>query len=669
MDRVDALSIPEICGLVAALLTKEDLSSCARTSKRWHSYFVPFLWRHLRSHTNSYSVIAPFQGPIRAVSSSNATSARAISLTLSQTSLSGSSNNHSAAATRITHIATGGSMSSASPPSSASPLPVVPPFNSTLAKYGQHIFSLQIQARDLPLFVDHCPHIAQLTVTIFSDLGWENLLLFANAHPALSMLDLQLKNRPQRSGEGVADLLTNKLTQLRKLVLNTPLEIPSSTLLSILAAGKQLDSLTIGTSAFIQIGNTGFDSTDDEDEDDNDDEDDAAEEQEKYLDAWDSKDAVNANSQSKSPTPDKDPSSHPRSALRHLKVTGGIRCSSIVDILQCSPGLQVLQLGGNIPLHIPSLSRAIRHSCHRLESLGLGFFSALTDSSFAHLVRAFGPTSRLKTLSVPSTYTGDETIMALADQQCQTLEELDITGGMTKISSRAIQLLLMHCSRLRRLELGKGISQQKQTALQADDMTLGPWACGRLEYLSLPIVGCVVKYNKVPSTSDDHPHHLDTEESSGKERQGSSSIMTQSTTTSGASSSVVDYSEQVYKQLGKLRHLIVLDIGGTAQTRRGQIPPSSGEGATTTTGSSSGPLLSRSDGHLTWTLDSGLHYLERLSQLSTLRVPGKLDSIGVGEVEWMKRHWPRLTQVQCSGPMHPKTRDLLRKHLPRISNL
>ncbi|KAF9970436.1 hypothetical protein BGZ73_006850, partial [Actinomortierella ambigua] len=600
MDRVDALSIPEICSLIASLLNKKDLGNCACASKRWHSFFTPFLWKHLRSHTTTYSVIAPFQQPMRfgtttvLVSSGIAPSAQFSALPASSPTpysshtktdaktAETSSSVHSDTTTRsvISAHPYRRSVTRASPPT-------VPPFSSTLAKYGHHIYSLDIQARDLPLFVEHCQHVAQLKVTIFSDSGWDHLKLFAEAHPALSKLDLQLKG-PLQFVEGVAQLLATQLPHLRSFELGNRMEISSSTLLDILVAGKNLDSLTIGTCAFIRIGETEL-SDDEEDEDD-------------FADYENGvADPSHGHGESHMPV---EGSTYHRSSLRRLTVQGGIHCGSIVEILRCSPGLQALYLDRSIPLEVQSLCRAIRFSCPMLETLSLGYFTAWTDASFARLVRAFGPTSRLRSISIPCTYAGNETILALADHHCQTLEDLDIMGGMSRISSHAIQRLLMQCSRLKFLDLGKSSSRPKPTALEAEDMQLGPWACHQLEFLILPIVGCVITHGGAAAAA------------TCSSKDGQDEPIDERTTNeiSGSNVHVIDYSEHVYKQLGALHHLKVLDIGGSGARVEQRAPAGAGR----VESSPRSPSSSTVDSHLAWTLASGLHHLHRLSQLSML---------------------------------------------------
>ncbi|KAF9165265.1 hypothetical protein DFQ26_000368 [Actinomortierella ambigua] len=644
MDRVDALSIPEICALIASWLDKKELGN----------------------------LVAPFQQPMRfgpagttaatsmvAVPSAETSAPRAVVPNLPfsqaqtvapatglQSSLLASANPAIQPESVVSAHRSYRTMALTLPPA------LVPAFSSTLAKYGHHVFSLQIQARDLPLFVEHCPHVAQLKVKIFSDSGWDHLQLFAGAHPALSKLDLELKSRPHRSGEGVAQLLATQLTHLRTLVLSTPNEILPSTLMSILAAGKSLDSLTVGTGAFIRIGSARIDSTDEDDEDDDDEED---EDEDLEGDGNDATGLVHDESHMPG-----DGSTRPRSILRRLTVKSGIQLSSILEILRCSPGLQALHLGGNIPLRVPRLCRAIQFSCRLLETLDLSFFSALTDADFAQLVRAFGPSPRLRNFSVPCTYAGDETLLALADYQYQTLEDLNMMGGMTRISSHVVQQLLMQCTRLRRLELGKSSSQHKQTVLAAEDMMLGPWACHQLEYLCLPIGSCVVHHGSSALLSKDISRDEDGVDEH-TEGLGSTDLV------SGSNLHAIDYTEHVYKQLGALHHLTVLDIGGATQIRREQLPSSPLPAGVAV--SPSPPSPSTLDGNLPWTLDSGLHSLHRLSQLSVLRVSGKLENVGEAEMRWMHQYWPKLKSVQSSGPIHPKTCTLLRKYLPRPMNV
>ncbi|KAF9974943.1 hypothetical protein BGZ73_001566 [Actinomortierella ambigua] len=182
----------------------------------------------------------------------------------------------------------------------------------------------------------------------------------------------------------------------------------------------------------------------------------------------------------------------------------------------------------------------------------------------------------------------------LAPDRSLTLRTLCLDACNVRVPSRLIQSILASCPALETLQVGAAASTvDRTTALSAVDIANhGPWVCHGLKVLSIPIDGL--------QPCNDAKHARD-------------------------HALCCDLERTVYRQLGQMRCLQTLCVGGDAKFAwfREANPVR---------------LL---QGTLSFTLAKGLDEMWPLLRLERLDLRDTAHAVGLAEVQWMAEHWPQ----------------------------
>ncbi|KAG0312462.1 hypothetical protein BGZ99_009488 [Dissophora globulifera] len=202
----------------------------------------------------------------------------------------------------------------------------------------------------------------------------------------------------------------------------------------------------------------------------------------------------------------------------------------------------------------------------------------------------------LRKLEISGCAVGSGTIYRLLQRHAVTLESVNLSWSFG-LSSSDLQSILTSCPNLRRFE---GSSDR----LQCADMIKQPWTCLQLQdlvvFLDSPLLA------KIPSghTQTGRPSgevFVDTSEKAIAERE--------------------ELYRAIYDQLAPLKQLRRIRLGGftrDVKVRTG-IP---------------------------WSLEAGLDRLRELSKVESFYITESVHEIGIAEVEWFRKYWPRLREIR-----------------------
>ncbi|KAG0009857.1 hypothetical protein BGZ80_001988 [Entomortierella chlamydospora] len=200
-----------------------------------------------------------------------------------------------------------------------------------------------------------------------------------------------------------------------------------------------------------------------------------------------------------------------------------------------------------------------------------------------------------------------------------TLETL-VLDECDGITSEDIQLVLTSCSNLKtfRAMTSNGMTFSSTVYLDASDMVDSPWACQNLENLKLVITGIA---------RPDLQENQYGEQFVGPLHDG---------TITG-----YDLQKTVYEQLGKLTKLQELWLGHDKQDLDDEenYHPTEVEGQW--------QFIDPDEQFecLEFSLKSGLDLLHGLNDLKVLNIDRMKTKIGLSEVQWMVKQWPKLERI------------------------
>ncbi|KAF9972136.1 hypothetical protein BGZ73_004787 [Actinomortierella ambigua] len=268
----------------------------------------------------------------------------------------------------------------------------------------------------------------------------------------------------------------------------------------------------------------------------------------------------------------------------------------IYTLLQLCPNLERIVVPDNPVETLPIFERILQDHLGCLTAIDLtylGFSEPLEDTRIARILRATKP-NQLQKVRTWGQY-NEETFRSLAEHQAQSIQVIDMGGYRGHISSRGVQQVLANCPRLKIFKTG-GHSPQMGYLL-AEDIVQSEWVCKGLEVLEVPIGGVCRFAPGEPCPR--HPNEKDPERVCRAVQRA------------------------VYRQLGQLEHLQNLDVHmyNYSELKEAQLET------------------------LEWSLASGIEETKGLRKLKSLKFFGTNHRIGIPELQWMKEHWPCLTDL------------------------
>ncbi|KAG0268306.1 hypothetical protein DFQ27_007042 [Actinomortierella ambigua] len=463
------------------------------------------------------------------------------------------------------------------------PLEACADFEHAVQENGEFIRHLQtFRLRELQFFLHHCHHLSSLSLRICSERDWPVVLGLVRNNPNLMSLSLTVM---ANYSPHLLDIFNNlpSLTTLDLTLEAIRQGLTPNVLMHLLKSLRQLQRLSIRANATMPLEVVPHDLAE---------ENDRREHQEQT----------------------------PFRYLRHLRLTmSGYHRSNlgyIVGLLKRCPSLETVQLPAlhrdrldDICLFFQHRNHHHHHHYHQhvLTSLDLSMLGyVFEDEALAKILAQLQPHS-LRHLSLQSTAVGETTLDLLLRRFVSSLQTLDISRSTVHLADpgRWIRAILTHGVELIEFKCGaRGEPLGAMVDLEVSPLLLhhrlpeeeeegrkpSPssswWRCTKLQVLQIPLVGCRAS----PCTHNGACRTLQ---------------------------------EQLYRQLGRLCDLRVLDLGIY------MLPCS---------------LLAESN-CLEWSLAAGLEHLAGLRRLETFCVVGTKHAITVEEVRWMRSHWPRLQKV------------------------
>ncbi|KAF9975070.1 hypothetical protein BGZ73_001393 [Actinomortierella ambigua] len=395
------------------------------------------------------------------------------------------------------------------------------------------------------------------------------------------------------------------------------------------------------------------------------------------------------------PPPTPKPSCSSLASLQELELAvNNIRVVDheyLLPWLKHFPSLRSFKLPDMMTRHVPEACTLFQHHLHYIEKLDLSHLHCLEDEHFAALIEACssryrqgGPASlhsplplsspssleslsvsrrrmtALRELQLECCSIGFHTVKAIVTHHRDTLEVLNIRRCRESFRSEWIQSLLVSCSALRSFESGQSNGYPKIVTLNAQDMYRSRWACTNLEVLQVSITGIC---HQRPGPSEAAVDGVSSESSAAStllasspecelwSEGGDQSLLCHPHPPLAAARAHGDEGEgvqndhaicmeiqaEVYEQLGQLRRLRRLDVGRIGKRWASEEQKRLVESSSLEWRLSSGMLGNCND------VNDGP--LSRLHQLEELGLAWTEQSLGVAELEWMKRHWPRLCKI------------------------
>ncbi|KAG0320360.1 hypothetical protein BGZ99_004552 [Dissophora globulifera] len=332
--------------------------------------------------------------------------------------------------------------------------------------------------------------------------------------------------------------------------------------------------------------------------------------------------------------------------LRRLTLRGNLSGRGPLiwlPLLRRCPALQDLIVDLFTDTSVIQLALTLGRSCPQISVMTVKCMMASPqeDSRIADLIQSSLSWRRLS-MSFFHGF-GPQSIAALV-KHSQTLETL-ILSECDGFTSEDIQTVLSSCPNLRTFQAmtSNGMQFSSTVYLDANEMVDSPWVCHRLENLKLVITGMARPDLQI----DQYGQAL-----TGPLHDGT----------------ITGFEQQriVYQQLGQLTRLQVLWLGHEKQ----DLDDEENYHRTEVQGQWRYIDPEEQFECLEFSLRSGLDLLVGLKDLRVLNLDRMRTRIGLSEVQWMVKHWPKLDTIiglVVQNEMVPKHVQWLYDHRPDIA--
>ncbi|KAG0262539.1 hypothetical protein DFQ27_002282 [Actinomortierella ambigua] len=297
--------------------------------------------------------------------------------------------------------------------------------------------------------------------------------------------------------------------------------------------------------------------------------------------------------------------------------------------------------------HLFRFCDVLRSTCHSIEWLSFLGFLEQPDRNMAAILRALPP-HQLQEIILPTMTVGDDTLAAVLDHQSLQLRRLNFLGSAEgKVPSRWVQQMLTRAVRLEVLIATRFTNMLTHViVLDVEDALLSDWQCLQLEQLDIAIRGiCHRGGCSVGTRSEQQRVSPGIGHESDEGEQGRVLPWAEAETGNAICSHhdrCMALQHHVYWQLGRLRQLQQLTLVSN---------PAGGDG-------------------LELQLGKGLEQLQGLTRLVWLYVGGNLATMRQQEVAWIRQVWPRframVAQVDQRGLRTREVETMFREHCPQV---
>ncbi|KAG0234383.1 hypothetical protein BGW41_001162 [Actinomortierella wolfii] len=698
---VDIIDIPEIQQSIACHLGIHDLASGVLVNKAWNAAFLPYLW-------HSIYVEAAFLDKLYApipLSPLQRISRRLRHI------VPGVTSHHSVFSTGISNVRNHNGSNSSwryySGTSSAFRTPSAF-FLETLKRRGHHIRQLTMfRWDDIPIMSPFCRHLTSLSMTIHrSEHCWPATLELVKANENLSKLSITMAGSDHISSGDQIELLT-LLPKLKVLEMtNYQGRTGVDLILRLLTVCPQLRVLRLKTNIAPEGASDDF----------------ALNTTTAEASSASNRTSGSSNRERCKTVPT--PLCSSLTSLQELELavynTRELQHNYLLPWLKHCPTLTYFKLPDLMAGRVSELCTLFQHHLHYIEKLDLSHLHFLEDENFAALIEACSSYYRqgvcappirpsqvdaysssrrgisnavpitdrhqyllrrpvLRELMLECCSIGLHTVNAILTHHRDTLEVLNIKRCREQFKSEWIQALLVNCTALRVFESGQSVGYPMIVTLSAQDMYQSRWGCTKLEVLQLSITG-ICRHKSKPSapvlaSSISSPPSSRLPPLTGSPKQDQDAAVHQPSMNIAAEESsecenhdhlrCMAIQADVYEQLGQLRQLRRLDLGRMGKSWASEDQQRLEEKSSLEWTLSSGMNRGKSDG----TSDDGGGALTQLSRLEELGIAWIQHSLGTPELEWMKRHWPRLSRVigdERWVQRQPEVRAWVAEHWPKL---
>ncbi|KAF9414634.1 hypothetical protein BGZ94_000331 [Podila epigama] len=299
------------------------------------------------------------------------------------------------------------------------------------------------------------------------------------------------------------------------------------------------------------------------------------------------------------------------------------------------------------------MSSVLRRRCPKIDSLSITQ-EWQDDAALPQLFQDRHQLRQVKIRPPMSFEIRAPTVIALADH-FKTLERIDMFG--VGFSSHHIQMLLTTCENLVSFRLSPycdpkepehtfGSVTSPSSSLEFHDMVRQPWVCTKLKFLSIRLsdkcegnVAPGSANTDTTTTTDSSNSRSTTTTDENNDSKTNSKTNSKAAVTDKERKAIID---KVYKQLGQLRELEMLEIGVYEEK---VIDPVMLFQASEEELASVQIRFEMSNSGLDFSLESGLHRMKGLRNLQCLRILYNTESSALGELaeaKWIEQNWPRL---------------------------